>query len=133
MAAIEVQVSMRTRGPWFDARRDRIIHAAMRDAEDAVGREAYNRVQVRLRQVLRHPTGYYQSRIVTERRDGGVVVDGGPGRVIYGPWLEGVGSRNFPVTRFRGYFTFRTVAQQLRADAAGIAERAMAPRLRELQ
>ncbi len=33
--------------------------------------------------------------------------------IVYGPWLEGVGSRNFPVTRFKGYSTFRKVAQQI--------------------
>jgi hypothetical protein len=33
---------------------------------------------------------------------------------VYGPWLEGVGSRNFPVTRFRGYHAFRVAAQELK-------------------
>jgi hypothetical protein len=37
--------------------------------------------------------------------------------IIYGPWLEGVGSRNYPTTRFRGYSTFRKVAQQIERKA----------------
>lgn len=46
------------------------------------------------------------------------VVDGDPEALVndgwgatndlpYGPWLEGVGSRNFPVTRFPGYHALR--------------------------
>ena len=37
--------------------------------------------------------------------------------IVYGPWLEGVGSRNYPVTRFRGYSTFRKVAQEIERKA----------------
>jgi hypothetical protein len=49
---------------------------------------------------------------------GSVVQDGG---VIYGPWLEGVGSRN-RTTRFKGYFTFRRTTAQLNVRATPIAE-----------
>jgi hypothetical protein len=45
-------------------------------------------------QVLQHPTGYYQSKITVERAGTGYrVTDQG---VVYGPWLEGTGSRNAP-------------------------------------
>ncbi len=37
--------------------------------------------------------------------------------IVYGPWLEGVGSRNFPVTRFKGYSTFRKVRQEIERKA----------------
>ncbi len=37
--------------------------------------------------------------------------------IVYGPWLEGVGSRNFPVTSFKGYSMFRKVAQQIERKA----------------
>lgn len=33
-------------------------------------------------------------------------------KLVYGPWLEGVGSRN-QTTRFKGYATFRHVAGEL--------------------
>ncbi|MGV9803926.1 hypothetical protein ACWDTP_38425, partial [Mycobacterium sp. NPDC003449] len=48
------------------------------------------------------------------------VNDGG---VVYGPWLEGTGSRNAPVTRFRGYATFRRVKAMIDRRAPGIAQR----------
>jgi hypothetical protein len=70
---------------------------------------------------LKRPTGYYQSQIAIRYRGGDPVVsDGG---VIYGPWLEGVGSRNSPATRFPGYATFRKVTQIVDRDAGVIADR----------
>lgn len=66
---------------------------------------------------IKHPTPYYETQIVTERAGGGLVVhDSG---VIYGPWLEGTGSRNAPVTRFKGYHAFRD------AEAAVVARLGM--------
>jgi len=47
------------------------------------------------------------------RRDGAhwKISDNG---VIYGPWLEGVGSRN-ATTRFKGYANYRRNVQQIQA------------------
>jgi hypothetical protein len=116
-------------GPLFDGRAARIIEAACQDGQDGVADHAVNLIHDRLGQVLRHPTGYYESQIVTDKsREQDVVNDGG---VVYGPWLEGVGSRN-KSTRFPGYGTFRLVAQEIERDAGRVAEEAMAPRLREL-
>ena len=51
--------------------------------------------------------------------------------IIYGWWLEGIGSRNFPVTRFRGYFSFKRAAATLRVQAPKIAERLLRQRYLE--
>lgn len=108
--------------------RGQIFNAAATNAQarrmiiainDAIAVEGVNRVKARLRQVLQNPTGFYESNIQVERREvyrG--VTDGG---VIYGPWLEGTGSRN-KTTRFKGYKTFRTVKQGLDADAEMLAQ-----------
>lgn len=45
----------------------------------------------------------------------------------YSPWLQGSGSRNFPVTRFPGYHGFRIAAQELDLEAEVIAERVIKP------
>ena len=45
---------------------------------------------------------------------------------MYGPWLEGTGSRN-QSTRFKGYHGFRLAAQELDAEAEGIADAALQP------
>lgn len=41
------------------------------------------------------------------------------GRSVYGPWLEGTGSRN-QTTRFKGYHIMRDAAAQLQRKAKGI-------------
>ncbi len=56
-----------------------------------------------------------QSRGATGRfQSGWAVHDSG---IVYGPWLEGLGSRNFPVTKFKGYSMFRKVAQEIERKA----------------
>lgn len=86
---------------------------------DALAEEGVNRVRARLKTVLRNPTGFYESNIMVERREvyRGVTDNG----VIYGPWLEGTGSRN-KTTRFKGYRTFRTVKQDLDRDKARLSQ-----------
>lgn len=62
------------------------------------------------------PTGRWARSIQITAAVGGLaqVSDSG---LVYGPWLEGVGSRNYPVTRFKGYSTFRKVRQQIERKA----------------
>lgn len=45
---------------------------------------------------------------------------------MYGPWLEGTGSRNM-TTRFKGYFGYRLAAQELDVEAEGIADAELQP------
>ena len=54
-------------------------------------------------------TGNYARNIQSKVQNlNGIVTDGG--NVLYGPWLEGVGTRN-RATRFKGYFSFRKAKQ----------------------
>jgi hypothetical protein len=117
-----------TSGPFFDGRTQYAIWRAEDDMEREIAQWGMNKVHARLRRVLKHPTGYYQSHIQTQRvMDWTEINDGG--RIVYGPWLEGVGSRNYPVTRFKGYRTFRLVAQRMNAQAGAFAEKILARRL----
>lgn len=86
---------------------------------EAIAQEGVNRVKARLGQVLQNPTGYYESRIAVERRE--IYRGVWDQNVIYGPWLEGTGSRN-RTTRFKGYRTFRMVKQSLDNDSRDIAQ-----------
>ena len=79
------------------------------DWEADYAQEVDRAVHDRLRQVLKHPTGNYERHIQTRKEGGHHDVD--DSNIIYGPWLEGTGSRNAPNTRFKGYATFRKVAQ----------------------
>lgn len=49
----------------------------------------------------------------------------------YGPWLEGVGSRN-ESTRFKGYHGFRRAGQELDQQASRIADEALHPYVAEV-
>lgn len=120
---LEVHVSVEVSGPVFDGRAHRALDDYAEQVVDDVAEQGFRDIHFTLARVLKHPTGYYQSRI-RNRAVGSarVLYDD---RVIYGPWLEGIGSRNAPVTRFAGYFTFRRVAQALTKKAPQIAERTL--------
>lgn len=118
-----MRVRVHTRGPMFDGRAPRAIHRGGVQTEQDIANAARDQIRRDLIVVPKNPTGYYRSRIVTRRMSGRhVVVDSG---VVYGPWLEGVGSRNFPVTRFRGYSLFRKAFRRFSGAAGAIAERVM--------
>jgi hypothetical protein len=114
------RIEINTHGALFsEPRQRRIVDNLCKEVEQETAEWAENRVHEMLHEVLRHPTGYYESKIQTDRTTTGWEVnDGG---VIYGPWLEGTGSRN-NTTRFKGYHTFRTVAQEVEQRSDGIAE-----------
>jgi hypothetical protein len=114
-----ISVNATRTGPIQDGRFARAARDYSDDLQYAVARHGEDLVRQRLATVLRHPTGYYESRISVDRGRGGYVVsDGG---VVYGPWLEGTGSRNSPVTRFPGYATFRRTKAIVDRDANRIS------------
>lgn len=116
-----VSVRVDTRGTIFHTAEAHHVVDQMGDhIEREVARQGDDMIHRALHEVLRHPTGYYESRVTVHAEGSGVEIDGD--NVIYGPWLEGVGSRN-QTTRFKGYFTFRRVAQALEIKAQEIADR----------
>lgn len=117
------------KGPLFNATAKSETHTMCLAIEDGVGREAKALVLQRLGAVLKNPTGFYESQIEVDRfSDESVVTDQG---VVYGPWLEGIGSRNKD-TRFKGYQTFRRVSQMLAARAGHTANIVAQPYIRRL-
>lgn len=123
-------VEVKMTGPMFDGTATKVVGEFLADATQTVGDYTVNKIQDRLSHVLRHPTGYYRSRIQTDRSSSGVNVT--DGNVVYGPWLEGVGSRN-KRSRFKGYHTFRMVAQGIEAKAAEVAEKELPKYLGRMQ
>jgi hypothetical protein len=110
---MRLDVDVRNSGPVFDGRAEAAARSLGVDITNAVAFAGYQMVQANLTQRLQHPTGYYQSQLHIVRYGlHAEVTDGG---VIYGPWLEGTGSRN-RTTRFKGYRSFRKAIQRLRAD-----------------
>ncbi len=88
-------VTVTTTGPMFDGRAVRAINRLGADAVEVVADQGVTDVKQFLDSVLQNPTGFYVSRIQTERKtdDHRLVTDGG-WPVLYGPWLAGGSSRN---------------------------------------
>lgn len=108
------------RGPVFDGRLEKSIADAENTSEKRIATLGASMVRSRLQLVLKKQTPFYRLRVVAKPDPPRwKITDQG---VIYGPWLEGNGSRNFPVTRFRGYHTFKFVSQELQDRAGNITE-----------
>jgi hypothetical protein len=129
MADYDVQI--RFEGAiWTDEGRQ-IVRRAVEQGVQDTSDWAEHRVLERLDEVIRVNRHVYTSHIRVDRvsEDRYDVTDGG---VIYGPWLEGTGSRNSPKTRFPGYFTFRQVETETEGRAEEIMDRVLDERVREL-
>lgn len=117
-----IRVTVRTSGPFFDGSAEQ----ALREFIDAAPYEIAGRgVQTWLgiyRPQVQHPTPYYEY-LVRRYQDGdgqSRVWDGG--ECVYGPWLESTGSRNYPVTRFRGYKSMEKSTPVMQGYAVPVAE-----------
>ncbi len=108
-----------TSGPIFDGRADLALGQACRESERRIAILGASMVRTFLNRVLRVQTPFYRMQVEAEPEAPGWKI--WDQDVIYGPWLEGTGSRN-RTTRFKGYFTFRTIAAQLQARAAAVCE-----------
>lgn len=123
-------VVIRASGPLFDGQARHELDAAIKDISEAVGQQAYSNVMTNLNASIKHPTPYYETQILVQNFAADTVVhDRG---IVYGPWLEGTGSRN-RTTRFKGYHSFRRAAQKTEREADRIAEHALEPHLRRMQ
>lgn len=126
-----IRVHVRKRGPFFNKpTRAAAISDCVADAEGDIAQAAFDDVHDNLRGSLRHPTGRYQSRVRVDRQQPNPRVH--DGRHVYGPWLEGTGSRNAPVTVFPGYWSFRRAAASVQRRADRIAEPAVDRAVRRL-
>lgn len=111
--------TVRLQGPLF-TEMHRILTDCARDCEKEVALVGERLVRANLGASFKHPTGHYLGQVVTDlATDKATVTDGG---VVYGPWLEGVSSRN-QSTRFKGYNSFRRAYRETDKQAAGIAQK----------
>jgi hypothetical protein len=123
-------VKVTVSGPLFSPAAATVLDDMRDDLAERLVAEGKRRVLAILDASLRHPTGAYRRRITAY----GPV--GGQGRVhdqqgIYGPWLNGTGSRN-RTTRFKGYGHFRKTQQTLSQAAKPLAQQVVAEHLPKL-
>lgn len=111
-------VSVTVSGPFFDGRAHAALDAMCDVIAEEVAAEGRDIVRLNSDTSFRTQTPYYVTKL--RIADAGLhardVDDSG---VIYGPWLEGVGSRN-RTTRFKGYAMFRRAVQYLNSGPAQV-------------
>lgn len=113
-----ISVTVVRTGPLFDGRALVQLDRACEDIERRVATIGASMIRTELHRVLRVETPYY--RLQNEARPNPPGWQIWDRDVIYGPWLEGVGSRN-KTTRFKGYATYRRMFQQIDRRAGVIA------------
>jgi hypothetical protein len=125
-------IDIRVEGPLFDGRAARAMQDAADEAREDIAEFAEEYALAFMRASFRNPTGYYESRVKTSRvtADTSRVHDSG---VVYGPWLEGVGSRNRPRPGFPGYQHWRQTKDLVRMRGPMIADRAVQRHLPEMR
>jgi len=124
------QIYVRMKGPTVEGLAEPMLEAALQASLAEVADYTKYEVSLELINVLQHPTGYYESRIQSERvsAEAYSINDSG---VVYGPWLEGVSSRN-QSTRFKGYATFRRTKNRMIQKAGVIIDAAVSRIVKEL-
>lgn len=117
MPYFRLNVTIDQKGMIFDTAQSKAAAARMViGVNERIAQVTFDRIHARLNNVLKNPTGYYQSRIVIERRE--IYRGVSDSNVVYGGWLE----RGRAGTRFRGYSTFRIVRDQVSREKAQIAQ-----------
>lgn len=115
---MRLDVSTQSRGPIFDGRAQAAANAYVDRLERQLADDGRTILLEQLDRVLKTQTPYYTTRI--EVTGGNKIWDN---RVIYGPWLAGIGSRNYPVTKFKGYDHWTVTRRILNERKRGIGER----------
>lgn len=115
-----ISITVHDRGPLVEGRAMGIIDDLVRDAVWDVAQQGLADVSTVLDASIQNPTPYYETQTTVNWGgfSGGasaIVHDRG---IIYGFWLEGIGSRNFPKTSFRGYHAFEKGAFMLNSGEA---------------
>lgn len=117
---LQIRTTLTFEGALFDARAGRYFAEFRDELEEEAADWALDHVKATFHREFKQPTGYYESNVRV--RNGDEVWDGGYSGPVYGPWLEGVGSRN-AIARFKGYHAFRKAAAALEVHIGQIGDR----------
>jgi len=115
--------TVRVSGPFFDVRASRLIDQMCTEMQQEVAHLALDQWQLNAETTFKEPTGRYQEHMQVAKRDGAdVVTDGWPASGLqYGPWLEGLGSRN-RTTRFKGYWNLKRAYEYALSNWQAVAQ-----------
>lgn len=108
------------RGPLRDGRAEKALEEYVQDVEKVIAQRGARMVVSLLKSNIKNPTPRYWNTIHVEPLGSGWTVTDND--AVYGPWLEGTGSRNRARPGFPGYASFRLATQMLDGAAGPIAE-----------
>lgn len=122
MDGISISFRSRIKGDISDGKMQQDAKDYEHDVAKAIADEAHDIWVRNLVSSIRHPTPYYWTRIDTRELSPTRyrIHDHG---IVYGPWLEGTGSRNAPVTVFPGYHALRRAQEEIAGKRGSIARR----------
>jgi hypothetical protein len=125
-------------GPMFDGTGFTAIEAYCDEVRHTEADQIERMIKFHLAIVLKQDHGVYIGAIHQEASGDEITVT--DRWIVYGPWLEGVGTRvgprgsgHWPLTRFPGYHTFRIVFQEYDRIALERAEEMLPPYIAILQ
>lgn len=125
-----VRITVHVRGPITDGRARRAAADFTDELRHEVALEGGIMWVEGLMGAIKHPTPYYWTKIdVDDLGSYDLVHDN---RIVYGPWLEGTGSRNYPVTRFRGYHQAKRTTRVLARRVPTIARKLLRQYIRRM-
>ncbi len=117
-------------GPLFDGRAEKAVADACDDAEKSIATLGASMIRTELNNVLKVQTPIYRFKVVAgPTHPHWQIHDQG---MVYGPWLEGTGSRN-RTTRFKGYATFRRMVSRIQERGNSIAQNVVVKYLGRMQ
>ena len=102
-------------GPIFDGRASVALKQYEKQVDKELSDELKNKWLDKLNSSIRVNRGVYTSHVRVQTRSE-LIRDVSDGGVVYGPWLEGTGSRNRS-TRFKGYRSLRQATDAVEATA----------------
>jgi hypothetical protein len=139
-----------TSGPLFDGRAYIALHGGIEAVRHQVAERGRQLTMAAFTSSIREDRGRFQQTITTTDHSRtysthsghktysmSVAVDDVSETVVttslatYGPWLEGVGSRNL-TTRFKGYHGFRKAGQELERAAQNVADAGLYPYVEQM-
>lgn len=123
-----IAVTVSLHGPVAEGYAPQIVDDYVHDAVWDVAGQGLADVNTTLNASIQHPTPYYETQTTLNwgASSGGVSAIVHDRGIIYGPWLEGIGSRNAPKTSFKGYHAFEKGAIALNdGQALRVAESTM--------
>jgi len=120
-AFIRVGTDVDIRGAFLEGRGVAVLREFSEAAEKLVSEAGEDQVRQRLGRRARHPTGSYARAVTTKDYAKGRTIIAEYPQVLYGPWLEGVSTRNAS-TRFKGYRMYRQTRVWLRKNLSEILQ-----------